>query len=66
MKWTCNLCPKSDNEAEYDDLEQVSGHLRVMHPDVYGNGPDRWPDGRIVVVDDTLEPAEFGTPGGRL
>jgi hypothetical protein len=45
---------------EFDDLEAVNDHLRIMHPDVYGDGPDRWADGQLVVVDQTLEPQDFG------
>lgn len=35
------------------------GHLRVMHPAEYGDGPERWPDGGLVVLDATLTPEEF-------
>lgn len=45
----CNLCGDTPDDA--DLLE----HLRVIHPDDYGDGPTRWPDGRIVVVDQTAD-----------
>jgi hypothetical protein len=40
-------------------------HLRVMHPDAWGDGPARWPDGEPVIVDKTLDPADFddASPG---
>jgi hypothetical protein len=40
--------------------QDLLGHLRVMHPEQYGDGPERWPDGRPVVVDTTLTPDDFG------
>lgn len=40
------------------DVELLD-HLRVLHPDVWGDGPQRWPDGRVVVFDATLEPGDF-------
>lgn len=56
-KWTCEL---GCGEIEFDDIEAVTDHLRVLHPDAYGDGPERWPDGTLVVYDQTLEPGEFG------
>lgn len=52
----CSLCP---GPVPTHDL---LGHLRVMHPAEYGNGPERWPDGGLVVYDTTLTPREFGEP----
>lgn len=60
-KWHCEL--GCDKWLEFDDLEQVNDHIRVLHPDTYGTGPERWPDNGIVVYDDTLEPTEFGDAG---
>lgn len=54
---TCHLCPPDDNQIPDTD---VLDHLRVVHPDAYGDGPDLWPDGSPVIVDTTLTPAEFG------
>jgi len=53
---TCHICPPDDNTVP--DREMVD-HLRVLHPDLYGDGPPRWPDGSIVFVDYTLEPDNF-------
>ncbi len=30
---------------------QLLDHLRLLHPDDYGDGPQRWPDGGLVVID---------------
>lgn len=54
----CGLCDWEQPDAE-GGLEASNDHLRVMHPDEYGDGPERWPDGSLVVYDDTLEPGEF-------
>jgi hypothetical protein len=53
---TCNVCPPGDNSVP--DVEALD-HLRVFHPDVYGDGPEVWPDGLVVVYDMTLEPIDF-------
>jgi hypothetical protein len=34
-------------------------HLRRFHPEVYGTGPDRWPDGGLVVYDQTIQPQDL-------
>jgi hypothetical protein len=52
---SCFLCQPT---LKLSDVE-VLDHLRVVHPDVWEDGPKRWPDGRIVVFDPTLEPGEF-------
>lgn len=52
----CHMCPDVMPVAEAID------HLRVMHPDQYGDGPERWPDGQPVLYDTTLEPRDFGAP----
>lgn len=57
---TCHLCPPEDQFVPDYDMDD---HLRVHHPDVYGDGPERWPDGHVVVHDLTLEPGDFG--GGK-
>jgi hypothetical protein len=49
----CHCCHEQVPGAEMLD------HLRVVHPDVYGDGPERWPDGSLVVVDGTLGPEDF-------
>jgi hypothetical protein len=57
LRATCLLCQPPE-EVGASILE----HLRIVHPDAYGDGPQRWPDGRLVVVDQTLEPANFTDP----
>lgn len=57
MKWSCGLgCP---DEIEFQNLEEVTDHLRLLHPEHYGDGPERWPDGQIVVYDTTLDSQDF-------
>lgn len=51
----CHLCP--DDVAR--SLPQMLDHLRVVHPEEYGDGPERWPDGGVVIEDNTLEPSDF-------
>lgn len=51
----CNLC---DGPLEGGSLEEILDHLRVMHPDQY-EPPERWPDGGLVIHDDTLTPDDF-------
>jgi hypothetical protein len=58
---TCFLCPPEDNKLDDDHMLE---HLRVMHPDAYGDGPERWPDGGMVVHDMTLDPGDFDEPVG--
>lgn len=50
----CHLC--------HEDVfsHDLMGHIRVMHPDVYVDGPMRWPDGEVVIdQSEVLEPDEF-------
>lgn len=53
-KARCELC--KEMFATTDILE----HLRLLHPDAYGDGPEQWPDGTVVIYDTTLEPDDFG------
>lgn len=57
----CGLCGESDKSADnmMEDLELIVEHMRVVHPDYYGEGPKRWPDGELAVFDETLEPIDF-------
>jgi hypothetical protein len=48
----CHLC----HETNPPDLLD---HIRIQHPDAWGDGPQRWPDGETVIVDTTLEPGDF-------
>jgi hypothetical protein len=50
----CNLCPGPVETVHLLD------HIRNLHPEQYGDGPERWPDGGLVVVDTTLTPDDFG------
>lgn len=50
---TCDLCGEQAPDTE------VLEHLRLMHPEQYGDGPALWPDGSVVIVDTTLEPGDF-------
>jgi hypothetical protein len=53
----CNLC--SPGEPYVPD-EALVDHLRLLHPDAWGDDPQLWPDGEVVVADLTLEPDDFG------
>ena len=53
---TCFVCPPDDSAVPDSEM---ADHLRLIHPDVYGDGPERWPDGSVVIVDCTLEAADF-------
>lgn len=52
----CRLCLDNTPRSPIEILD----HLRVVHPDVYGDGPERWPDGQLVIHDETLTPDDFG------
>lgn len=57
----CRLCGDSEPRSP----QQILDHFRVVHPDVYGDGPERWPDGALVVEFEPSTPADiidFGTP----
>lgn len=56
MAW-CELCKTKVPDPEILD------HVRLLHPDEYGDGPETWPDGSLVIIDTTLEPEDF-TDGG--
>lgn len=45
----CHVC-----ETDVPDLELLD-HLRLLHPDRYGDGPETWPDGEFVVIDTTVD-----------
>lgn len=50
----CHLCHTTGLASA-----ELLDHLRLLHPDAWGDGPDRWPDGEAVVVDLTLRPEDF-------
>lgn len=35
---------------------ELLDHMRTAHPLVWGSGPRRWPDGRIIVYSPTMVP----------
>lgn len=41
--------------------ERILDHLRLLHPEQYGDGPACWPDGGFVisVEPDALRPEDF-------
>lgn len=39
--------------------DDILRHLSINHPDVWAEGFERWPDGEIVVIDDTITPEDF-------
>lgn len=57
----CELCGHEDKSAAdkemADDIVLMLDHLRVMHPEQ--GEPERWPDGSLVLHDDTLTPEDF-------
>jgi hypothetical protein len=53
----CHLC--HEDFPERTTLLELTEHLRVIHPDAFGDGPKTWPDGSLVILDDTLEPKDF-------
>lgn len=53
--WHCALCQPLQHLAHHELLD----HIRVLHPEHYGDGPARWPDGGLVIEDTTLEPRDF-------
>lgn len=52
---TCLVCPDLPHVPDAGLLD----HLRLLHPDHYGDGPQRWPDGGVVVHDLTLSMSDF-------
>jgi len=53
----CHLC--HEDFPEGTTLNELVDHLRVIHPDQFGEGPATWPDGDVVIYDDSLEPKDF-------
>lgn len=51
----CELCKEW---IEWETLEDAADHMRLYHPDEVGE-PERWPDGSLVVVDESLTPDDF-------
>jgi hypothetical protein len=62
---TCNLC--GENLPEKDMAEGIvvmTDHLRLWHSDEFGEGPERWPDGAVVVYEPDAEPDDATPPSG--
>ena len=51
----CHICPDDVPRSPLEILD----HFRIVHPEIYGDGPERWPDGGLVIEDDTLTPDDF-------
>lgn len=49
----CQLCAPPRKV----ELEVLLDHLRIVHDRVFE--PETWPDGELVVIDQTLEPRDF-------
>ena len=54
----CHLCHEQIPGVE------ILSHLQDAHPEEYGEGFVRWPDGQVVQYDFTLEPKDFQQDGG--
>lgn len=57
----CEICDETiEHDAPRDDvyegIEAAQRHFELYHPDV---AFDRWPDGEVVVVDNSLDPGDF-------
>jgi hypothetical protein len=48
----CALCPVPVKMA----TEEISEHVRLLHPDHYEGEFELWPDGKFVVTDETAKP----------
>ncbi|AHH98263.1 hypothetical protein [Kutzneria albida] len=48
----CHVC-RSDMPSV-----DLLNHLRLLHPDVWG-ALETWPDGHVVIFDDSVEPNDF-------
>jgi hypothetical protein len=51
----CHLCHHTPSTSA-----DLLAHLEAEHADMWA-GIERWPDGAPVVVDTTLDPADFGS-----
>lgn len=65
MNGRCEVC---GDEIVPGGLQEILDHLRVFHPDEYGDGPERYADGGLVIHVDpeamTVE-ALLDSPGPR-
>jgi hypothetical protein len=51
----CALC------NEHLPIIEILNHVRVFHPNDYGDGIDVWPDGNPVIIDTDPSPHEVET-----
>jgi len=49
----CHVCKTTQPD------ETMAAHLKNEHPAEWGDGPELWPDGEVVIHDMTLEPGDF-------
>ena len=43
VRGNCEVCGEAIGPGTLND---ILDHLRVMHPDIYSDGPEMWPDGK--------------------
>lgn len=44
---SCEVCGE---QIVPGTLNDILDHLRVVHPNIYGDGPEMWPDGGPVIT----------------
>jgi hypothetical protein len=52
-------CHECGEHLDVESFGEVEDHIRVLHPDLY-RPLEPWPDGLIVIHDQTLTPDDFG------
>ena len=60
MAW-CGICEEhveTSADNVMDAIEEFMEHCRVLHPETFDE-IGRWPDGKPVIVDHTLEAEDF-------
>jgi len=67
-RFFCTICNEdveheAPNDDVYEGIAASTEHFRVFHPEVFAT-IQTWPDGEVVVVDDTLTPVDFNKPAG--
>lgn len=53
----CAVCERDRGTAMRVPLDGILEHLAVCHG--IDATPSEWPDGGVVIIDQTLEPADF-------
>jgi hypothetical protein len=59
MNGRCEIC---GDAIDPGGIQDILDHLRVLHPETYGDGPERWPDGGLVIDDTDLIEEQFEGP----